>query len=279
MPKPTTRVVSANLEAALSRVVASIARQENAIADALCSEAAKLRSVLSWSGGASDETILATNSSIHSMLRTLDCMEGVLLSKLDVSVEHLGGACPPPQSAAQNIPGISIQVRTSDYRTNERWLVAHIHGTPGPDDRVYLRRLVRYTRRSGIKYELPSKRMAHPQDPELPPHLDNPAYFHGTQFWGGTENPIRSEWEIQKPEEVIYLFALSELDKFTISHTVHRLDFLVARPDPTKKFVTYGPATRSLFIYPQWPILDGNQAPAPGNLAKATPVRWLVKFN
>ncbi|MDR1464356.1 MAG: hypothetical protein LBJ11_03530 [Oscillospiraceae bacterium] len=152
--------------------------------------------------------------------------------------------------------------------TNEQWLRANIYGKPQPGDRLYLRRLSRSGPTSD-KRRIRVKRMAHPTNPsgaaggDLPEHLVNRAYFHGS-VWQRNGTEIRTEWELHHHNETILLMPLdvfaemyyfnTDLGKFVTegshAHISFALDFVVARPNAERTHVTYGPSSSFLRIRP-----------------------------
>jgi hypothetical protein len=116
--------------------------------------------------------------------------------------------------------------------------------------------------------------MGHPVNPSgaaggfLPPHLVNPSFFHGSSPWGtGTGSLIRTEWEIDSENQVIWLMPLSVFfplfravnpNHYVLRNRSSRsfaIDFVVARPNEARTHVTYGPSSSFLRIRP---IVYGN---------------------
>ncbi|GHU77606.1 hypothetical protein AGMMS49992_26050 [Clostridia bacterium] len=337
MARVNQRIIcSANLCDALSGVINSIAQQETAIACVLQVEAAKLRHVMSRPEYVSDESLLDVNKSIGSMVDTMDELESVLVQKLDASIACLTAKCniadcvqcaAPASSISSTksmksmksmksttalqsdavsvespIPAVSISV--VEWRPDgNNWLVAHIHGLPQKDDRIYLRHKSRLTAPGrGIK---PNKRMSHPQNPpgavggNLPDHLANPGLFKGGRYFSnrGFWSPIqcRTEWELDKPDQVVPLLPMTLFNTMISSaNMIHcfpsfLLDFVVARPILNEEnqpwYVTYGPPSRRLFLFPERkrgkkPIHKPGDPPDynNGKTAELTG-RWIVKFN
>ncbi|MDR0397415.1 MAG: hypothetical protein LBH66_08955 [Oscillospiraceae bacterium] len=233
-------------ETLLQNIVASIAMQENALANVIDMEAEKMRSILGCSF-CDPDILLRMNESVQSALDTMGQLESTLTEKFQSAMRCLEPDCAGGGGSVvygdSTIPTVSIQVvrneingygvglKPPDLPLTYPYLRARIWGKTLPDDRVYLRRLS--SARPRGRYNIMAyKRMAHPVNPPesnggLPPHLPGVTnYWAGEGYFQYTThadvapnklclhdpaNCIPTEWAIEKDQTIVDLFSLDLL--------------------------------------------------------------------
>jgi hypothetical protein len=283
---PKIEINHIDLDVALENVVASIALQEAALSRILNAEGGKIQYAIDGANGFDYQQILDCNNSVNTLLQSVSNLENSLSIKLSCSVQKLvrhagieNAINETNKTAADSfdraeIPraALGVDINPAD---NERWLTARVDGNPATDgsgesiDRLYLRRL--------RKLRSPARKaFVHPKNPSgeaggnLPPHLMDKRYFHGSDqecCWSADGEQrsgfIRTEWEISKENELIWMLPMSAFAGLFAAFEEGRtpavkggrkcsitIDARVARRDPQRQFITYGQPSNILRIKP-----------------------------